>query len=145
MKPCVYCTNPDIKARLVIENDLAWCFPTNIPITPGHMLVVPKRCVRLYDDLTPEEKTAVEELRVRLVAVLKKLFGAEGFNFAWNDGKLAGQSVPHFHLHIVPRKTGDIGIYEYEPRKFLYRPGERETSPERELLEVGRLIREALL
>ncbi len=144
MKPCAYCTNQDVKARLVSENDLAWSFPGNMPITPGHMLVVPKRCVARYEDLTSEEKSAVEELRVRLVVVLKKLFGADGFNFAWNDGKIAGQSVPHFHLHIVPRKTGDTGIYEYEPRKFLYRPGERETSPEQELLEVSRLIREAL-
>jgi diadenosine tetraphosphate (Ap4A) HIT family hydrolase len=80
-------------------------------------------------------------MRLSITAALARSFGAEGFNFAWNDGKLAGQSVPHFHLHVLPRKTGDQGIYEYEPRKFLYRPGERDASPETELIEVASIIR----
>lgn len=144
MKNCVYCTLPEIQARKIIENDLAVAFPTNIPITPGHTLVIPKRCVARYEDLTDDEKEAIEDMRIRITRALKKLFGAEGFNFAWNDGKMAGQSVPHFHLHIVQRKTGDAGIYGYEPRKFIYRPGERETSPEGELNAVSELIRRAL-
>jgi histidine triad (HIT) family protein len=144
MKPCVYCTLPEIKDRKIVGNELAWAFPTNIPITPGHVLVIPTRCVARYEDLTSDERNAMEELRQKLVGALKIVVGAEGFNFAWNDGKLAGQSVPHFHLHIVPRKTGDTGIYEYEPRKFLYRPGERETSPEQELTAVRDLIRKSL-
>jgi diadenosine tetraphosphate (Ap4A) HIT family hydrolase len=57
---------------------------------------------------------------------------------------MAGQSVPHFHLHVIQRKTGDTGIYEYEPRKFIYRPGEREISPEEELLAVRDLIKAAI-
>ena len=145
MKDCVYCTVPEIKARKVVENDLAIAFPTNIPITPGHMLVIPKRCVARYEDLTKTEKEAIEALRMKIVDALRKVFDADGFNFAWNDGKIAGQSIPHFHLHIIQRKKGDSGIYEYEPRKFIYRPGERETSPEKELLEVSRIVREAVL
>jgi histidine triad (HIT) family protein len=144
MKPCVYCTLPEIRARWITENDLAAAFPTNIPITPGHTLIIPRRCVARYEDLTTEEKQAIEELRMKIVNALKKSFGAEGFNFAWNDGKLAGQSVPHFHLHIIPRKQDDTGILEYEPRKFIYRPGERESSPEEELQSVSRLIKEAI-
>ncbi len=144
MKNCVYCTLPEIKERQIIENDLAWAFLTNIPITPGHTLVIPKRCVAKYEDLTTEEKSAIEELRVKIVDVLTKLYGAEGFNIAWNVNKIAGQSVPHFHLHIVPRKEGDEGIYEYEPRKFLYRPGSRETTPEDELKATSEEIRNAL-
>ena len=141
MKNCVYCTLPVIQERKIIENDLAWAFPTNIPITPGHILIVPKRCITKYEDATNEEKKAIEDLRVVIVEALKKLFRAKGFNFAWNDEKIAGQSVPHFHLHIIPRKEGDAGIYEYEPRKFLYRPGERKESPEAELQEVSELIK----
>jgi diadenosine tetraphosphate (Ap4A) HIT family hydrolase len=129
---------------MIVENGLAWAFPTNMPITPGHVLVVPKRCVAKYEDLTAEEKLAIEDLRAKLVAALKKVFGAEGFNFAWNEAKLAGQSVPHFHLHIVPRTEGDAGVYAYEPRKFLYRPGSREETPESELGEVANQIRSAI-
>ncbi len=145
MKPCPFCTLPEIQQRKVAENDLAWAFPTNIPITPGHMLIAPKRCVARYEDMTPGEKAAVEELRVKIIGALKTLFKAEGFNIAWNDGKIAGQSVPHYHLHVVPRTPGDAGIYEFEPRKFLYRPGEREASPEDELREVAELVRNALV
>lgn len=141
---CVYCELPEIKERTVVSNDLAWAFLTNIPIVPGHTLVAPKRCVAKYEDLTEEEKKDIENLRVQVCAALRKTFGAEGFNFAWNDGKNCGQAVPHFHLHIVPRKTGDTGIYEYEPRKFLYRPGERETTPEEELRSVAKIITKEL-
>jgi diadenosine tetraphosphate (Ap4A) HIT family hydrolase len=143
-KHCVYCTNVDIKNRKIAENDLAWVFPTNIPIVPGHVLVAPKRCVAKYEDLTTEEKKAIEELRVEIIEALKKAFNAEGFNYAWNENKIAGQSVPHFHLHVLPRKEGDEGITEYEPRKFLYRPGSRETTPEKELQEVCETIKKYL-
>lgn len=143
-KECVYCTLPEIKERTIAENDLAWTFLTNIPITPGHALVCPKRCVARYEDLSVGEKTAIEELRVKVCKALEKLYGAEGFNIAWNVNKVAGQSVPHFHLHIVPRKEGDEGIYEYEPRKFLYRPGSREATPEAELKAVSEEIRGAI-
>jgi histidine triad (HIT) family protein len=141
---CVYCELDVIKQREIVGNDLVWAFPTNIPIVPGHTLIVPRRCVARYEDLTSAEKDALEEMRIRIVNALKKQFGAEGFNFSYNEGKLAGQSVPHFHLHVLPRKEGDTGITEYEPRKFLYRPGSREDSPEEELREISRIIREAL-
>ncbi|MBP6858255.1 MAG: HIT family protein [Candidatus Pacebacteria bacterium] len=141
---CPYCELPEIKAREIIGDKLAWAFPTNIPIVPGHTLIAPRRCVAKYDDLTPYEKESIEVVRVKIVTSLTKVFGAEGFNYAWNEGKLAGQSVPHFHLHVLPRKTGDTGILHYEPRQFLYRPGEREATPEAELLKVAELIRTAL-
>lgn len=141
---CAFCELDVIKKREIVGDNLAWAFPTNIPIVPGHILIAPRRCVAHYEDLTENEKVAIEKLRVEICNALKKVFDAEGFNFAWNDGKNAGQSVPHFHLHILPRKSGDTGITEYEPRKFLYRPGSREDSPEDELLAVSDAIKAAL-
>ena len=122
---CVFCDKPKIKERALAENDLAFAFLTNIPITPGHTLVSPKRCIAGFFDLT-------------------KTFGSKGFNFAWNEGKVGGQAVPHFHLHIVPRRKGDNGITEYEPRKFLYRPGSRAKTPEKELQEIALEIKKSL-
>ncbi len=141
---CVYCELPEIKERGSIENDLAKAFPTNIPIVPGHFLITPKRCVSKFEDLTSQEIEAIFDLRTKLERVFVKLFDAEGFNYAWNEGRVAGQTVPHFHLHILPRKEGDDGITEYEPRKFLYRPGSRETTPEEELKEVLRTVKEVI-
>src|SRR3989339_148568 len=140
-KNCPYCNDKDIKSRLIFEDNLVMVFPTNIPITPGHVLICPKRHIEKIDELFEEELKAIKDLIVRLKNTLIKTFGAEGFNIALNEGQIAGQSVNHLHIHIVPRKTGDTGIYEYEPRKFLYRPGSRNTSPESELKEVAESIK----
>ena len=135
-----------ILQREIVRNELAWAFPTNIPIVPGHILVCPVRCVAKFEDLTHEEKIAVFGLAGKVKKALEKIFQAEGFNFAWNENKIGGQSVPHFHLHILPRKTGDAGIYEYELRKFLYRSSDnRPASPDEELIEITNLIKRELL
>jgi len=139
-KPCVYCTNVEIKARLMLENKHAWTFLTNIPITKGHTLIAPKRCVRKLEDLTSEERLAILELADQTMAILRKVFQAEGFNCVWNQEKLAGQSVPHFHLHIIPRKEGDTGLLGYDPRSMLYRTGDREPTTEEDLAKVKDLI-----
>ncbi|MBI1974685.1 MAG: HIT family protein [Candidatus Zambryskibacteria bacterium] len=142
---CPFCKNEEVKHRTIIENDLAFAFPTNTPIVSGHILVCPKRHIQYYEDTTSEEKNAIENLRGKLKPALKRAFGAEGFNYAWNEEKIGGQSVSHFHLHIVPRKEGDVGIYQYEPREFLYRPGPRTVaSPQEEIDTAIKAIKQAL-
>ena len=140
-KKCVYCETPAIREREITRNKYAWVFPTNIPIVPGHVLIAPIRCVATFDEMTPDELAAIFDLQKKMKKALTKAFGAKGFNYAWNEGELAGQNVPHFHLHMLPRKEGDTGITKYEPRKFLYRPGSREPSPESELRAVSELLK----
>ena len=144
MLTCIYCNSVEIKEREIVRNEFAWAIPTNIPVVPGHTLILPIRCIAKYEDLTPIEKEAIEEIRIKLKSSLTKVFGAQGFNYAWNEEKIAGQSIPHFHLHMLPRKSGDEGITEYEPRKFLYRLGSRETTPELELKSIAELVKSAL-
>ena len=144
MTDCVFCSLPEIQARTIARDDLAWAFLTNIPITPGHILICPVRHVKNFEELTSQEKNAIFDLTIKIKKVLKELFSAEGFHHAWNEEKVAGQSVPHFHLHVIPRKRGDEGITEYDPRKFLYRPGSREVSPEAELQSIAKQIKEKL-
>lgn len=133
-----------IKERLVTCNNLAFSFLTHMPIVPGHLLICPIRAVESCEELTLEEWQAILELQQQVCHALRKAFGAEGFNFAWNMGENAGQTVPHFHLHVVPRKAGDAGILEYEPRVFLYRPGSRAISPLEELQQTAKFIRSNL-
>ena len=133
-----------IKDRIIIENDLAFAFPTNIPIVPGHTLICPKRNVSKIDDLTDDELHAIFNLQKELKKAMINAFCAEGFNYAWNEGKIAGQNISHLHLHMLPRKKADSGIIDYEPRKFLYRTGKRKISPEEELVEVAKLIKNYL-
>jgi len=141
---CPFCDRGALSSRIIEENETAFSFPTNIPIVPGHVLIVPKRHVEQHEELTAEERDDIEKLRTQMKQALSTSFGATGFNFAWNDGAVAGQSVPHFHLHIVPRKEGDAGVHTYEPREFLYRPGSRDLSPDDELEAVAKEIRSAL-
>jgi bis(5'-adenosyl)-triphosphatase len=78
------------------------------PIVPGHVLVIPKRIVAKLSDLTNEEYDDLWR-SVRLVQnVLEKHYNAGGFNVSVQDGKVAGQSVPHVHVHILPRQKGDF-------------------------------------
>ncbi len=141
---CPFCQSPDIAGRTIAETPLVFAFLTNTPIVPGHTLVCPRRCVARFDELQADERAALFEMITCIKSMLVKAFRAEGFNIAWNEGKIAGQSVPHLHIHILPRRAGDTGITEYEPRRFLYRPDSpRAISPEQELKKVAQLIREA--
>lgn len=142
---CPFCTDKEVKDRIIIENDLAFAFPTYTPIVPGHILICPKRHIQYYEDSTSDERNAIEELRAKLKIALKKVFQAQGFNYAWNEEVVGGQSVSHFHLHILPRKEGDTGVHNYDPREFLYRPNTRSvTTPNEELMEVVELIKSAI-
>ncbi len=143
-KLCTFCTNPEVKDRIVYENDLVMVFPTHAPIVPGHLLISPKRHVVTQSEVTDEEGKALLDTLKLLKPALTKSFNAEGFNVAWNEGELSGQSVPHLHIHLLPRKEGDKGVVGYEPREFLYRPGVRDLSLQEELKEVVELIQKNL-
>jgi diadenosine tetraphosphate (Ap4A) HIT family hydrolase len=139
---CDFCDNPDLKRRVIFATDLVWALPTNIPIVPGHVLICPIRHVKNFEELTADERKAIFEVLGKIKNALVKTFGATAFNYAWNEGESAGQSIKHLHLHVLPRKEGDIGITKYEPREFLYRPGSREAKQEDELVAVANLIKE---
>lgn len=144
MKECVFCSNADIQTHMFLRTDLVIAFPTNIPITPGHVLICPTRHVSTVSELTDEEWAALRTALQNVQVAATQSFGAEGFNVAWNQGSMSGQSVPHLHIHVVPRVTGDTGVYQYEPRQFLYRPGSREESAEAELQAVAEQYQMAL-
>jgi diadenosine tetraphosphate (Ap4A) HIT family hydrolase len=137
--------SPAIKFRIIAQNNLAFTLLNYQPIVPGHLLICPIRPVATYDELTHEEVASIMILKKTVCKALIKTFGADGFNFAWNEGSDAGQTVPHFHLHVLPRKKGDMGIIEYEPRQFLYRTGSRAITPDEELKEVVTLIQNNLI
>lgn len=141
---CVFCQPDELKGRVITENELALAFHALQAIVPGHTLIIPKRCVAKFEDLTEDEQKAIFSLMSTVKAALKKTFHAEGFNHAWNEELIAGQTVPHFHLHVLPRKKGDSGIYEYEPRQFLYRPGSRDDSSRDDLEELTNKIKRNL-
>ena len=107
MNDCVFC-NID-KSRIEIENDLALSFKDLYPVTEGHSLVIPKRRVQSFFELSSNEKKAMFELLESQKQDLQnkdKLI--TGFNIGINDGQDAGQTVMHCHIHLIPRRKGDM-------------------------------------
>lgn len=79
------------------------------PASPGHTLIMPRRHVASFRDLTPEEWSAMARLARRLAAALQAEDPSiAGFNYGTNDGPAAGQTIPHCHFHLIPRRPGDV-------------------------------------
>lgn len=94
----------------VAANDVAFAIRDGFPVTPGHTLVITKRVVATWFDATPEEQLGlmqlVNEVRAQLDKDLKPT--PDGYNVGFNCGTAAGQTVPHVHIHVIPRHNGDM-------------------------------------
>ena len=124
MNDCVFC-NLD-ESRIEIENDLALSFKALYPVTNGHTLVIPKRKVQSFFDLTEEETAAMFELlHLQKEDLKNKDSSITGFNIGVNDGEDAGQTIMHCHIHLIPRRSGDMedprgGVRGVIPEKQSY-------------------------
>jgi diadenosine tetraphosphate (Ap4A) HIT family hydrolase len=100
-------------------------FPDAHPLTPGHTLVVPRRHVSRLQDLEPDELTDLWLLGVAVCRDFEQEIGARDFNLGINAGRAAGQTIEHLHLHVIPRREGDVedprgGIRWVIPRRAEY-------------------------
>lgn len=102
---CVFCSLP--AERVVDQNDHAIVIRDGFPITQGHTLVIPRRHVASFFEVTAEERSAMLALLDRAKSVLDGEFAPAGYNIGINDGQAAGQTVLHLHLHLIPRYAGD--------------------------------------
>ena len=105
--PCIFCK---IKIEeLQFENNLAFSSKDSFPVSKYHSLIIPKRHVDNYFDLTQEEVLACNELILKTKQyILKHDPSIKGFNIGTNAGKVAGQSIMHCHIHLIPRREGDV-------------------------------------
>lgn len=121
---CLFCTIP--AARVIAHNDLAYAIRDGFPVTPLHTLVIPKRHVDDYFGLTAAELTACDALLKDLRAeILRSDPAVKGFNIGMNAGAAAGQTVFHCHIHLIPRRVGDVenprgGVRHLIPGKGHY-------------------------
>ncbi len=105
--PCIFCKIR--KEELILENELAYSSSDSYPISKFHSLIVPKRHLQNYFDLNNEEILACNELILRTKEkILKEDPTVKGFNIGTNAGKAAGQSIMHCHIHLIPRREGDV-------------------------------------
>lgn len=104
---CPFCA-PDPQRELLTESATCYAIFDKYPVTPGHTLVIPKKHVPNYFDLSAHTKTALWLMTDRVKELLAERFHPDGFNVGLNIGTAAGQTVPHVHIHIIPRYAGDV-------------------------------------
>ena len=104
--PCPFC--PPAPGALVAESALCQAVRDGYPVAPGHTLVAPKRHVASVFALTDEEWADLWALLRRVRGMVPELLEAEAVNVGVNDGAAAGQTVGHAHVHLIPRRHGDV-------------------------------------
>ena len=123
--PCIFCKIK--KDELQFENQLAYSSIDSYPVSEFHSLIVPKRHVETYFELTNDEIQACNELILKTKEkILKEDSSVKGFNIGTNAGKVAGQSIMHCHIHLIPRRVGDVenpqgGVRSVIPKKQHYK------------------------
>ena len=120
---CPFCKIPPERIWLATEHALA--FPDSFPISPGHTLVIPVRHIASVFDLSEAEQGALWALVAKVRAAIHERLRPDGFNIGLNDGTAAGQTIAHAHIHIIPRRKGDVpdprgGIRWIIPEKAPY-------------------------
>jgi diadenosine tetraphosphate (Ap4A) HIT family hydrolase len=112
---CIFCRPDDETVNTVIaSNTDAYVRLDNFPLAPGHVEVVPVRHVGSVFDLSPQENASIWDLAHEIRGALGP---CDGYSIGINDGAAAGQTIPHMHLHIIPRHLGDVP----EPRGGIRR------------------------
>jgi diadenosine tetraphosphate (Ap4A) HIT family hydrolase len=123
-RDCIFCEIP--RDRVVAANELAYSIRDGFPVTELHTLIIPKRHAADYFELTAEEAEACRELLQIEAESLKRLDPTiDGFNIGANCGASAGQTIFHCHIHLIPRRTGDVerprgGVRHVIPGKGEY-------------------------
>ena len=106
-KDCPFC-NLASKVELITETATSVAFLDSFPVNPGHTLIIPKRHIASYFDLSIHEQRALWLVVNRCKMLIQKRFNPDGFNVGINVGENAGQSIFHVHIHLIPRYNGDV-------------------------------------
>lgn len=112
MSDCIFCKiiNGDIPSTKVFENEHVLAFLDISQVTKGHTLVIPKVHKENIYELTPEAAKHVFEVIPEIARAIKTEFSPVGLNILNNNGEAAGQSVFHYHVHLIPRHGVDDGF-----------------------------------
>ena len=123
--PCLFCSIK--KSGFAHENYLAYASYDTYPVSKLHCLIIPKRHIRDYFDLTNEELIACNDLiKIMKKEILIKDTKVKAFNIGTNAGRISGQSIMHCHIHLIPRRAGDVdnpqgGVRSVIPQKQHYK------------------------
>ena len=122
---CIFC---DIVAKtapasIIYEDEHTLAFMDLFPMRPGHALVIPKTHACFVSELNSEQRSRLFDVGEAILAAHKKTdCDIKGHNLVINDGPVANQHVPHVHLHVIPRKKGDLPktLFSFASRYMNY-------------------------
>ncbi len=123
MKECPFCNVND--SGIILESKYSLAVYDKFPVNKGHLLIIPKRHIANYFALTQNEKNDIWKLADKASEFLTNKHSPSGFNIGINVNKSAGQTIPHVHIHIIPRYTNDVkdptgGVRGVIPEKQKY-------------------------
>ena len=123
--PCLFCNSKE--RGIAHQNDLAYASYDSYPVSDLHCLIIPKRHIKDYFDLNNDELIACNEL-IKIVKqeIITKDKSVKAFNLGTNIGKISGQSIMHCHIHLIPRREGDVanpqgGVRSVIPKNQYYK------------------------
>ena len=123
--PCLFCDAK--KSGIAAENEFAYASYDSYPVSDFHCLIIPKRHVKDYFEMSDEELLACNDLITKIKnEILTKDKSVKAFNIGTNAGKISGQSIMHCHIHLIPRREGDVenpqgGVRSVIPKKQHYK------------------------
>ena len=123
--PCLFCNAKE--SGIAAENEFAYASYDSYPVSDFHCLIIPKRHVKDYFEMSDEELLACNDLITKIKnEILAKDKSVKAFNIGTNAGKISGQSIMHCHIHLIPRREGDVenpqgGVRSVIPKKQHYK------------------------
>ena len=123
--PCLFCNAKE--SGITAENEFAYASYDTYPVSDLHCLIIPKRHVKDYFEMSDEELLACNDLITKIKnEILAKDKTVKAFNIGTNAGKISGQSIMHCHIHLIPRREGDVdnpqgGVRSVIPKKQHYK------------------------
>ena len=117
---CVFCkiVAGEIPASVVVEDESAVVFLDVGPLAEGHLLLIPREHFPSISEMPPDRMAAITRRLPQLGRAVREVMGVEGFNVLVNEGRVAGQEVPHVHFHLIPRVSGDGLGYRWDVGKY---------------------------
>ena len=123
--PCLFCNSKE--SDIAHQNELAYASYDSYPVSNLHCLIIPKRHIKDYFDLNNEELVACNQL-IKIIKneIVSKDKSVKAFNIGTNIGKISGQSIMHCHIHLIPRRDGDVenpqgGVRSVIPKNQHYK------------------------
>ena len=123
--PCLFCNIKE--SGCAHENNLAFASYDSYPVSKHHCLIIPKRHIKDFFDLTTEELLSCNDIIKKVKdEIINKDKTVKGFNLGTNIGKISGQTILHCHFHLIPRREGDVenpqgGVRSVIPNKQYYK------------------------